>query len=385
MIRTLPLLACLWAALCSTAGAQFATGQKEAALRKMIPIAEYRDNPRLLIYTEDEMPRAYQHTSVGMRDATFHWCLYNISGDAPERAKGHGNGGNGNQEPPWRNPGGMDHCSNFKTFKFLLLPEGQAVAWYMTDAAHSDGVGGIYAWIFPVGTVLGEVLSIRSPDGYDYPFEMRVRIRMIDEWGVDVFRPCQTAKETARLIESLRPNWKSDAQLSALMAHMGNARTLEAAYFNDKEHRTRMSINVVAQVDELPEMPDDLVKQLLKQPFKSTAGEVWKGNHCFAPTTKDRFSIVPAGYEGTFLGSDSVSCKSCHESASVHVDTFDAPRQWYGRIRGSDQILSFHPARRECISTNGAPVAVQMHHIPGVIEPYDPRKHPAASYRKLKG
>jgi len=53
-------------------------------------------------------------------------------------------------------------------------------------------------------------------------------------------------------------------------------------------------------------------------------------------------------------------------------------RDWYGRIRGSDGIFSFHPFAPESVSDNGIGRSVKMRSVletSGVIAKYDPEKH----------
>ena len=60
------------------------------------------------------------------------------------------------------------------------------------------------------------------------------------------------------------------------------------------------------------------------------------------------------------------------ESAGQQVR--EAGRDWYGRIRGSDGIFSFHPFDPNSISGNGYPAPVRMRDelvSSGVIERYD--------------
>jgi hypothetical protein len=82
-----------------------------------------------------------------------------------------------------------------------------------------------------------------------------------------------------------------------------------------------------------------------------------------------------------------VSCAKCHESTLKHVDEFDTPRQWYGRVRGSDRIFTFHPIEPASISTNGAPRQVRLRQAfvdSGLVAWYDRSKHPSDVYQVLR-
>src|SRR6185436_13784312 len=75
-------------------------------------------------------------------------------------------------------------------------------------------------WMFPKGTVIGEVLFKIAPDGEWYPFEIRTRERMIDGWTTNAFRPFPTAEDLATALETQRqqrPEWAAAADVTALI------------------------------------------------------------------------------------------------------------------------------------------------------------------------
>ena len=77
----------------------------------------------------------------------------------------------------------------------------------------------------------------------------------------------------------------------------------------------------------------------------------------------------------------------CHNTTNESVRNFDAGRDWYGRIRGSDGIFSFHPFAPHSISGNGYPTQVQMRSeliSTGVIAQYNPQIHVASKYSSLE-
>lgn len=376
-IIVLTLAALSYLPLAGRASGQFVSEQREKTLRSLIPDAEIADDPRLILYTEREVPRAYQFAGPGDRTAGVHDAMHNISGDADEAAKGHGNGGNG-FEFPWRRPGGTDRTKGVDSFKFIQLPIGKPIVWYTADSrGHCDnnlGVTRVYRWMFPIGTKIGEVLTWKIGQ-YDYPFELRIRERLADKWAVDILRPYPTSQSLLEAVSGI-----SDfAGKATLVEHLTTSRPLPVRTLTDAQHRTQRAINVKSAVDELPAIPDEItIKLLSKRPWKSALGETWR-DACFAPSG----GITPVGYDATFLGSDQTSCKRCHESAGQHVDTFDTPRNWYGFVRGGDKILSFHPFDPRCISGNGGYQPVRMRNIPSVIERFDRSRHSDADYREL--
>lgn len=368
------------------------SAEREAAFRARLPrvadasVQALLDDPNLLLYTEAEMPRAYQFWSSVA--AGVHAPQYNISGEAGEPY------GNGNREFPWSGPAGTHRCNGVESFRFLYLPRDEQgrprpVVWLRR--ASDDGLTG-YAWMFPVGAVLGEVLSLGGPDGKRHTFELRLRRREKDAWDVDVFRPFPTAEELARRIQELRPGWQDQSDLAALVQHLESSRTLPAQRLRDQQPRT--IVNQVMGTDVLPTAGDDsLVAQLLADtPFRSCLGVSWwldtAGNSTAAPTTTASFHIVPARYDAGFVDVHRQSCLRCHDTVNRNVRSFDSGREWYGRIRGSDGIFSFHPFSPSCISHNGSSVAVTIRSeltAGGIVAAYDPAQHSADHYQAIAG
>ncbi len=179
---------------------------KERNLRRLLPSVDDEGlrrvlaDPSLILYTDNEMPRAYQVWDGQLQGV--HLASYNISANESEPY------GNGNHEFPWGAPAGTHRAGKASSFRFIHLPRDERgklrpIAWY---TRHLPGdTTSSYAWIFPVGAVVGEVLLIDGPDGYSYTYEVRLRFRKRDRWGVDVFRPFPTAEDLARRIRELRP------------------------------------------------------------------------------------------------------------------------------------------------------------------------------------
>lgn len=169
--------------------------EREAELRQFFPkvadaeVAALLADPDLILYTDEEMPRAYQH-SRGV-----HSPLYNISATRPREPHG-----NGNKEFPWGDAGGTHRCEGVRSFRFFRLPKREngshwPVVWYQSVKSEGPGI----VWVFPRGTIFGEVLTLRGPDKKDYTFELRLRRRMQQTWEVDVFRPFTTSQALAKI------------------------------------------------------------------------------------------------------------------------------------------------------------------------------------------
>lgn len=367
------------------------SAEKEARLRQCLPkvadplIQKVLDDPQLIFYTDAEMPKAYQF--LGGSNHGVHAVEYNISANGSEPF------GNGNREFPWNAPGGTHRTSGVRTFRFLSLPkdnEGKPlpVVWFRHRPTGDSAQG--YAWKFPVGTLLGEVLLMRAPDGHDYTFELRIRMRHSGEWGVDVFRPFPEAADLVARVKELRPNWSEQPAVAALIEHLEAPAELFQQTLADRH--PRRTFEQTAGIDSLPDVKDDeLIKDLLLgTEFKSAAGLNWRrgtnGITAAAPTTAASFHIVPAKYDAGFIEVDSVSCFRCHSTVNQHVDRFQSGRDWYGRIRGSDGIFSFHPFSPSSISYNGYPNTVRMREemiAGGVLEKFDPSRHHNAIYNDV--
>jgi hypothetical protein len=365
--------------------------QREASLRKFLPKVDDPDvqailgDPSLILYTEQEMPKCYQIWD-GMLPGV-HSVSYNISANDSEPY------GTGNIEFPWGDAAGTHRTTNVSTFRFLRLPKDEKgktlpVAWYKKVMPGDSQPG--YGWVFPVGTVVGEVLTMKAPWGADYTFELRLRIREHGDWNVDVFRPFPTADDLSKRIQELRPDWRKNGQLAKLVSHLNAPVKMTRRVFTDN-HPGRV-IHQTMGTDYLPAAGDDalIVKLLTETTFRSALGSTWRkstnGLHTCAPTTTAKFHIVPANYDAGFIEADRVSCRRCHETTSQHVRDFQFGRDWYGRVRGSDGIFSFHPFDPTTISGNGYGGSVQMRPElvrGGILERFNPRRHTPRLYQRV--
>lgn len=398
--------------LCGTAEAQIQImpAEQVEALRRALPTTvgdkwqEYFNDPDTGFYTMKEMPAAYQHADAGLivgnvqvgfeptrRVSSFHSALNNISGDARETQKPDGLGGNANIEFPWRMglAGGTDISEGIAgTFKMWRLPKRDGggvwpVAWF-NDVADGSRMGphSVLNWVFPNGTWFAEVLFMRDSKGILHVWEVRVRVREKDYWDVDLLKPFVTSKQLATRLEK-----EGHLQLASAV----NAdRPLKEERLVDRLHRKK-AFEGVGGVDVLPHLGEDLAAHLLDNtPFDSAIGAVWhegtNGVKSLAPTASEPFSIVPPGYHGTFLGNDTNTCKNCHKHTLHHVDEFDVVRQWYGRVRGADQIFSWHPVEPSSVSPNGFRHETHLRRAfveAGMLEHYDKAKHPPEMYSAL--
>jgi hypothetical protein len=400
------LLAC---ALCLIGGngalaQQIMPADKAAALRQSFPKTDIERwnklfaDPKTVLYTDAEILPAYQHadrgllhvgrggSSIGQNSNTsFHWVGYNISADPNESAKGPGRGGNGNIEFPWRTPGGVDKSENaIGKFRFFRLPDAPGGKVYPV-AYFPETLGGSrmgrhrgMAWIFPTGTVFGEVLALRDSVGELNTFEVRLRIRQEGYWDIEILRPFPTSGD----LESALKERGLDQLAAKIEAAPVQTRTLR-----DRSHPTQVAFVSTTGSVELPAIDPDLAKTLLNDtPFKSAVGAKWKGE-ASAPTSLQNFGIVPKEYFGTHLGTDTDSCMECHKHTLRHVDTFDVGRDWYGYVRGSDGIFTWHPIDQATISRSGSAQSPRIRADfirAGWVAPFDPAVHRHDRYHLLE-
>ncbi len=371
---------------------QLVSVDKEQRLRGYLPkvnderVQAMLEDRSLIFYTEQEMPSAYQDWSSGLPG--IHSPSYNVSANGSEPY------GNANVEFPWGAPGGTHRSPNISKFRFLWLPRTedgklQPIVWYRKQLRGSSSLG--YAWTFPVGSVVGEVLQIRSPQGKLYTFELRLRTRETGEWSVDVFRPFTTSSRLAERITELKPDWRNNPQVTRLVNHLEQPIALQRQVLADASHSTRVFQQAMG-VDNLPAVGDDgLVAKLLTETvFESALGATWRtgtnGVHTVAPTTDVAFHIVPARYDAGFIEVDRISCMRCHETVNQHVNDFNFGRDWYGRVRGSDGIFSIHPFDPNYVSYSGFSQPAQINPTlvsAGLIAKFDPTKHSSDIYQQL--
>lgn len=271
------------------------------------------------------------------------------------------------------------------------------VVWWRRDP---NGYTHRIEWMFPVGTVLGEIL-FEVEGGVWWPFEIRTRVRELDHWRVDVFRPFPTATDLADALARKRtesPAWQSAADLTALIAHVRDPSTLVAATLSGSHFRGAFAPQTGAR-DVLPGLADDTILQalLLETPFRSARGAVWKRSGAltaYAPTTAAGFSIVPRDYDGGFLEVDDQKCNRCHENAGRPFKDYYDNILAYGELWGMDDAFTWHPF----VTSNfvdGAGQVVNFNHDnrvmrpellqAGVLAPYDGARDVAPRYGKLPG
>jgi hypothetical protein len=251
-------------------------------------------------------------------------------------------------EYPFRTAAGTDGATNVVALNFWLPPhadEGAASAVLPVRWWKESGRGR-WRWLFPKGSLLGEVLFQRSPDGALHPFEVRVRRRYLDGWAVAAYRPFLNAASLSAAIKSARPAWEDNAQLAALVAHLESDDTLEPATLTAPVFQSVFA-PLTGALDKLPPFGDDaLVSELLDtRTFQSAEGAIWKENgslETYAASSAAAYSIVPKDYSLGLVPVNEDGCSRCHSAVGTRLGSFISDVSAYGEIWGEDRIFTWH-------------------------------------------
>jgi hypothetical protein len=243
---------------------------------------------------------------------------------------------------PFSVAAGSDFDETIYVMNFWAPPKSQGkaipVAWWKNQSH--------WNWVFPVGTTIGEVLFMKSPDDQWLVFEVRSRVRAIDQWQTNVFRPFASATDMATEIKKQRPNW-SKTDLSKLVSHLLDQESLVAATLDTTPY-DEIVLPIDGHFDSLPHTTDaSLMKSFLTtRVFSSVMGKTWKKNgdkRTFAATTQSNFSIVPKNYIGGLLETSEKACANCHVQTGRPVGQLDGRIVLYGEIWGEDRVFTWHP------------------------------------------
>lgn len=297
---------------------------------------------------------------------------------------------------PFTKTAGTDRSTNLKVANFMHLPNEQGkrlpVVYWVIDQPRSRGGLGLlqWQWMFPKGTVFGELLYVTSPQGELYLTELRTRERHLTGWATNIFRPFANARQLASAIEKRRPQYANLPQLQRVIQALRGSEPLTP--FQSPSTAFKGTFSQSGFVHELPDFGDEpLVKELLREStFVSVYEEPWKrvGNQrTFAATTKSEFSVVPNHNFTGILEVNEQSCSRCHTDAQRPVMDFVPNAILYGDIWGSDQIFSFHLFNQDRYNLDGnenrslRPAFIES----GMVQAYDQSIHQDHNYRVLAG
>jgi len=282
--------------------------------------------------------------------------------------------------------GGADRSINFKKVNFWSLPDLPVVYWKMPFSR--------WRWLFPKGTIFGEVMLIKFPDGTEFIFEVRTRKRLEDSWESKTFRPFPTAKRLADDIKKWRPDW-NESHLKAVVEHLEKSGGFSPATLETRNFQGTFD-KVTGYLDVLPVFNDlGLVKQLLMATSFELVTEPWKKDgdkEVYALSAGDLASIVPINYDSGLLPMTNESCDRCHKDAGRQIGDFQPNLILYGELWGEDQIFSWHPFENSMfVDANGRVKNFnndnrrlrQDFKDGNLVVPYDSKVHVAPNYKEI--
>jgi hypothetical protein len=301
---------------------------------------------------------------------------------------------------PFETTGGADDAANAFVVDFWVPPLDAAgqplpvVYWEREPNEYTHR----YEWLFPKGTVFGEVLFLTAPSGEFYTYEVRSRTRDLDGWHVDVFRPFPRAEDLANAVKAAQkanPAWNTTgtSELLQTLESTGTLvpSTLAATHFQAAWSTIQGASDVLPAFDDVA-LPEKL---LASTTFRSAKGIAWKSSGtltAWAATTSAAFSVVPKGYKGGFLSVDDTTCSRCHADAGHPFVDYYPEVEAYGELWGMDEVFSWHPFEAsQFVDANGGVlnfdydnrVIRQDFTDAGLVARYDATKHAATVYKEI--
>lgn len=342
-MRMLSILFCMafFAAAYAEPPWRHVSKEREAAIRATLPKTDDLKLKSLLasdliFYDQASLPGLFQDTARTQsprpgEHSDYVRLVFTGRNIAPEELDP---AGSPNQEAPWQKTAGLP--SGYPTVLALSLPSSGTID--IRVGRDPEAYGRVYdlvTWEFPVGTTVMEILYQKFSDGDILPFEIRTRTKAkqgfgADNWTENQYRPVRNERELSQAaFIPLRRNPVAE------LLHLPTAHPSFLA------QRTAWRVR-------LPDLGGkEVAKAILKQtPFKSTLGEPWlskDGYDCAVATAEGPDSIVPPGYNGDFFQVGKKTCINCHQDTQKHAFDIQNPRQWYGYVRGSDGIFTWHP------------------------------------------
>ncbi len=352
------------------------------------------EDANTLWYDHEVMPPSYQDSvapdvTVGCRPNAEGPSLINIIPGGRQMFSDDGKTFN----YPFGHTAGTDKSTNVYVVDFVSLPvvDGklQPVAYWIVNG-NRGGFGLVqWQWMFPKGTLFGEMIFVKDGSGNLYPAELRTRERWLSGWATNAYRPFPTASSLAEAIKAKRPQWQANAALKAAVEHLEGQGSLQAKKVGSKIYPGVFEQDGV--IDTIPALGDDaLVKELLTQTtFVSAYGDTWKtvgGQKTYAASTSASFGVTPNNYDAGLIEVRDESCQRCHKDAQHSIEDFNDNAVLYGDVWGSDQIFSWHPFDTQlCHGAAEDNRAVRpIFKSSGFVQKYDASVHRAEMYQKLK-
>jgi hypothetical protein len=308
---------------------------------------------------------------------------------------------------PFGRTGGVDVAGNTFVVDFWKLPrEGGSLLPVVYWKREPSSFTHRWEWMFPIGTVFGEMIFVTDSSNASHIFEIRARTRLATGWASDAYRPFVTADDFARALERKRNEkaaWGANPAVNRLIQFLRDNSTLKATTLK-ATHYTGASSSVGSAfpavdgaVDPLPAVDDEsfIAEMLHENPFKSAKGATWKQNGsltAYAASTQATFHIVPRNYNASLFEVSDTFCTRCHQDAGRPFRDYYPEVMLYGELWGEDDTFSWHPFdTKSFVDKNGAVVSFSSDNRKlrkdfvdaGLIVPYNTSTHTAARYQKL--
>lgn len=328
-----------------------------------------------MAYTTREMPACFQHQPIGQPFTVLYAKHTQLNGEPRPT--------NANRDNPWNRPGGLhdvdrqwaDECSFLwnppnprGTTKGGIWP---VIIWkaplQKSRSVNMPAPNG-WHWRFPANAIVFDQHLKKFSDGSWLPYEMRARLREINNWDVELYGPTESFDSLAKTTPNLE---------SASKVRWVNLRTHGGRSFD-----RRAGLVVLPPI---PNAKDILTSSI----FKAVTASEWLASTHFHMTADDNDNLIPRGYAAALLGNEREACRSCHQDTLKSVDEFDAGRDWYDYVAGCDGIFKFHPFAPSCIGqANGDDRPVRLNKKlldAGIIAIYDPAIHTKDIYGPAEG
>lgn len=286
----------------------------------------------LIPYTHKELPRVLQ--DVGNEAWNGDYRV-----DAP---KTH-NFGSATLDPQWRFTAGASEST--VVVHYMSFPDtGHVDVWQETSkVGNFAGLQTVWRHRFPVGMTFMEAI-FNEVDGELLCTEIRTRRKVteghgIAHWSFNRFSPCRDSSE----LEQVSRKVTGKSILNLFSRDRFKRKVIDfselSPRFNPEDARFA-GYEVV-----IPKMEPELVKAVLRSPFKSTKDhewEVFEDGSCSSVSTQEKGQIVPPGYNGAFFPTNKQTCNKCHRDDMQYASTM-GPLDWYGFPNGDDTIRSWTP------------------------------------------
>ena len=279
----------------------------------------------LIFFTDKDIGRIYQQDDR-LVDAFYNISAFGPRGYAYLRGEGilepHGNA---NIEFPWGTPAGTHRC---EIEKYGILDLSGPIEYWIEPVfrpVHPQYTNN-YRWRYKDGTVVAEVLiHPKTKKVYDF----RTRTKVSGKWQPNAYRPIVDRDQY-------------DLEIRKLGGDPGKRNISIMSLENPHE---RSVFKQTAAIDNLGKQPKEIIDKLYDLPFVSARGKTWvsyKGYEGYAPSTDEDYHIIPKKADHGFVEISQKSCMRCHVDTMKDASELQAPREWYGRVRGDDNIVSFH-------------------------------------------